>query len=218
MIKVGVITRGKYGARFVETVKKRTPMEVVHAEVPENLPEVIEEPSAFLKGLGEDVFKVDLLVLFSLHPDINLELARMASERGVRSVIIAGGYAKAPLGELQKLKNVNVKVEDICCALRRSGDKTINKFASFLGHPEFSVRVGGDRITEVDVLRGAPCGATWWVAENLKGCRTKEAAARAGLLTQMYPCRATRGVKGNIHKAAEIHRKAMEKALKSATR
>jgi len=39
----------------------------------------------------------------------------------------------------------------------------------------------------------------------------EEAPAYAGLLVQQYPCRAVRGTAGGIHKAAQLHKKAVEK-------
>jgi hypothetical protein len=64
----------------------------------------------------------------------------------------------------------------------------------------------------VEVLRGAPCGSTWHIAKGLVGAGIKDAPAKAGLLVQQYPCRAVRGVKGGIHKAGELHKKAVEMA------
>ena len=69
-------------------------------------------------------------------------------------------------------------------------------------------------ISNIKVIRGAPCGSTWHMAENLIGSKTEDAPAKGGLLVQQYPCRAVRGTKGAIHKAAKLHKEAVEKALK----
>jgi hypothetical protein len=52
------------------------------------------------------------------------------------------------------------------------------------------------------------------MAKGLIGKSIDDAPAYAGLLVQHYPCRAVRGMKGGIHKAAQLHKNAVEKALK----
>jgi len=79
-----------------------------------------------------------------------------------------------------------------------------------------------DRIAGIRVVRGAPCGATWEVAERLKGTPLGDAAIRAGLETQ-YFCKANPAGwdpiygKSPVHFAGEIHSKALKKALTFAT-
>jgi hypothetical protein len=51
------------------------------------------------------------------------------------------------------------------------------------------------------------------MAEKLIGTKVEDAPAKAGLLIQQYPCRAVRGQLGGIHDSAELHKKAMERAL-----
>jgi hypothetical protein len=51
------------------------------------------------------------------------------------------------------------------------------------------------------------------MAKSLVGTKIKEAPAKGGLLVQQYPCRAIRGTRGGIHKAAKLHKEAVEKAL-----
>ena len=46
---VGVIRRGKYGERLLETITKHTDFEVVSAEVPQVLPCFIEDPEELVK-------------------------------------------------------------------------------------------------------------------------------------------------------------------------
>jgi len=44
---VGVVRRGKYGERLLETIRKHTDFQVVSVEVPEVLPDFIEDPEEF---------------------------------------------------------------------------------------------------------------------------------------------------------------------------
>ena len=71
-MRVGVVKRGKYGERLIETIRQQNDFEVVTAEIPELLPGFIEDPEEFLKGLNLDlrVFQSDILILYTFHPDL----------------------------------------------------------------------------------------------------------------------------------------------------
>jgi hypothetical protein len=75
------------------------------------------------------------------------------------------------------------------------------------------VTINEDKVEHVKVIRGAPCGSTWHMADGLKGVSLKDAPAKAGLLIQQYPCRAVRGNKGGIHESAKLHKDAVSKLL-----
>ena len=89
-------------------------------------------------------------------------------------------------------------------------------FASCFGRPKIRVSEKNGIISNIEVIRGAPCGSTWHMAKNLLGSKIEDAPAKGGLLVQQYPCRAVRGTKGAIHKAAKLHKEAVEKALKES--
>lgn len=218
-MQVGVVKRGKYGERLIDTIREHTDFDVVSAEVPAVLPGFIEDPQEFVKGLNLDprIFESDLLILYTFHPDLTPEIVRMAGERGVKAVIIPGGMARAgSIGELEKIAqkyDVHIEVDEICCTLEKCGIPAVDEFAEALGKPEFNVETREGRIYKVNVLRGSPCGGTWHVARGLEGKTVEEAPALAGLLCQQYPCRAVRGTPGGIHTSADLHKDALERAL-----
>ncbi len=219
MISIGVITRGKYGRRLVETIKNNSDFRVTSIEFPEELPDFIENPQDFVSALNPDksVFSNDLIIAYTLHPDLTPQIVRLAGENGARAVIIAGGEAKAggrtELLDLSRKYNIHIEVHEICCDLEKCRNDTVSEFASCFGKPKLKITSKSGLITKVDVIRGAPCGSTWHMAGALAGIRIKDAPAKAGLLVQQYPCRALRGIKGGIHKAGELHKKAVEMAL-----
>jgi hypothetical protein len=221
---VGVVKRGKYGERLIETIKKHTDFQVVSAEVPQHLPGFIEDPEEFVRGLNLDsrVFQADLLILYVFHPDLTPEIVRLAGERGVKAAIIPGGMARAgSIGELEKIAekyNIHIEVDEICCTLEKCGVPAVDEFAAVLGKPELKVETKDGRIASVQVLRGSPCGGTWHSAEGLVGKTVEEAPALAGLICQQYPCRAVRGTPGGIHTSGDLHKDAMERALGRVTR
>ncbi len=218
MISIGVISRGKYGLRLIENIKKNSDFKVSSIQIPEQLPDFIEAPGDFLAGLNLDksVFSSDLVIAYTLHPDLTPEIVRLAGESGAHAVIIAGGAARAGgLSELKNLSeqyNIHVEVHEICCDIEKCGNNVVDEFASCFGMPELRITTKGGLVSNVEVLRGAPCGSTWHMAKGLSGISAKDAPAKAGLLVQQYPCRALRGIKGGIHKAAQLHKKAVKKA------
>lgn len=75
------------------------------------------------------------------------------------------------------------------------------------------------KIEDIEVLRGAPCGATWDAAQRLEGLRVEEALVRIGLEVQFF-CSADPASwdplygKSPVHFAGEIHKSALKKAVK----
>jgi hypothetical protein len=218
-MRVGVVTRGKYGERLIETIKDKTDFEVVSINLPQFLPDFIEDPEEFLDDLNLDpkFFSSDLIITYSLHPDITPEIVIRAGKGGAQAVIVPGGMARAgSLFELQKIADIYgiyIEVDEICCTLEKCGVEAVDIFAEKFGQPEIDVEVEDGRISNVHVVRGSPCGSTWHVAKEIVGKRLEDAPPRAGLLCQMYPCRAVRGGEGGIHTSGDLHKYAMEKAL-----
>ncbi|TGC09720.1 DUF166 domain-containing protein [Methanolobus halotolerans] len=218
MSTIGVITRGKYGKRLIGTIVSRTGLDVVSAALPESIPDFIDEPEVFLEeiDLENTVFRSDILITYSLHPDLTMAIAQKAGKEGVRSLIVPGGAAKAPVIELDQIAKqygMYIEIEEICCTL--SDNPAISDFTSKLARPVLEIDTDGNRISAVRVIRGAPCGSTWHMAEKLIGTKIEEAPSRAGLLIQQYPCRAARGTLGGIHKSADIHKETVEEAIRA---
>ncbi len=217
MTRIGVITRGKYGNRLIDTISSKTEMEVVHTFVPQMLPDFIDEPDEFLEGLNIDssVFDSNIVITYSLHPDLTVAIAHKAGKAGVKALIVPGGASKAPVVELEgiaKQYGMLIEVEDICCTLQEKPET--KELCSHLSSPVLDINVDKGIIESVEVLCGAPCGSTWHMAKELVGMKVEEAPARAGLLIQQYPCRAVRGNMGGIHESGEIHKKAVEDAIR----
>lgn len=216
MTTIGVITRGKYGRRFIEIILSQTDLNVISADIPANIPEFIEDPSSFIEklNLNNDVFNADTLITYSLHPDLTPEIAKLAGKSGVRALIIPGGASRAPIAELDNISKqygMYIEVDDICCTLKPN--PAAPEYTSKFGSPVLNIKTRDGKIIDVNVIRGAPCGSTWQMAEKLIGIPVNDAPARAGLLIQQYPCRAVRGKLGGIHESAQIHKKAVEQAL-----
>lgn len=218
MTVIGVITRGKYGHRLIESVKEHSDFSVVTADLPEFVPVFIEEPDEFLESLNFDtnVFSADILVTYSLHPDLTSAIAKLAAKARVKSLIVPGGPSRASVPELKKISEtsgMDVEVDEICCTLEPNSCN--RPFAEIFGSPILKVRTENGKIAHVDVIKGAPCGSTWHMAKEIVGVPVKDAPPKAGLLIQHYPCRAARGDLGGIHESGELHKQALIKALEN---
>ncbi|MCX9083552.1 MAG: DUF166 domain-containing protein [Candidatus Methanoperedens sp.] len=222
MLSIGVITRGKYGLRLIENVRKNSNFKISSVEIPENLPDFIEEPADLIDELIPDksILSNDLIITYTLHPDLTPQIIRLAGENGAKSVIIAGGASnaggQAEITRLSKEHNINVQIHEICCEIVCTGEKTIDEFATRFGRPDLRVNTNIGVISKIEIIRGAPCGSTWHMAKELVGIKVEEAPAKAGLRIQQYPCRAVRGNRGGIHKAAKLHKESVEKALEKS--
>jgi hypothetical protein len=86
------------------------------------------------------------------------------------------------------------------------------------GAPAFAVEVVGGKIARIEVLRGAPCGATWDAALRVIDMPVEEAAVRIGLEVQ-YFCVADPSDwdpisgKSAVHFAGDVHKSAFARAL-----
>lgn len=170
--------------------------------VEERLPAVIEEASAYLP----ETIDADLVLDYLAHPDLSCDLADMCRDRGIP--IIASG---------KKHKNRWVHTPPICCALPRQAD--VGPYGQRFGYPEFVVTLSADnRITDVRVVRGAPCGASWKAAEKMRGLPASDAIVRIGLETQFFCSADPAGWdplwgKSPVHLAADLHAHAFIKAV-----
>jgi hypothetical protein len=87
------------------------------------------------------------------------------------------------------------------------------------GNPEFQLEMENDKIIRVEVLRGSPCGATWEAVKKIVNLSAEQALIKIGIETQ-YFCTADpsnwdpKYGKSPVHLAAELHNKALARALK----
>lgn len=218
MTLIGVITRGKYGHRLIDTVKEHSDFSVVTSDLPELVPLFIEEPDQYLEALNFDkrVFSAEIVITYSLHPDLTSAIAKLASRAGVRSLIVPGGPSRASIPELNKISEasgMDIEVHEICCTLEPN--EFNRPFTDIFGSPSLEVKTKDEKIVDVKVLKGAPCGSTWYMAKEIIGVPLKDASPKAGLLIQHYPCRAARGDLGGIHESGELHKQAFIKALEN---
>ena len=202
-MKVGIVARGKHGKFTANEMAKY--FEVSIFELPEELPAIVEDVS-----LPEDVLNADVLISYSEHPDISIRI--LESAKAGLIIFTGKSGSKVQLKKVAEERGLKLLLVDICCVV--PSVKGFEEFFSIFGKPEFEVEVEDGKLRDVRVIRCAFCGATRFVAEKLKDVSVQEAPRLAGYYTQIYPCLASRGVEGGIHLAAEMHKIAIERALR----
>jgi len=228
-LKIGIIKRGKYGSRLIDTLKNHSPFEVAFIEIQEDLPSLIDYPENYITNEDLDFFKdSDLVISFALHIDLDLYIAELCAKNNTE-LLIPGEEAVWHSERsviVKELKNTGVTFAfpRTMCMLGEKSSPALGEYTKLFGMPEFKCGIENGKIVSCEAIKSAPCGASYFVAENIVGCSVKDAPKQAALLAQYYPCRAPRGynyvadeVEG-IHLAAEIHKKAMEDAIKNERR
>ena len=221
-----VFTQGAYGERNLENLRRRAPQDWVIEDsvIPGDLPAMIEEPEGIVEGMGLGG-SWDLVLFMGESPSAFTLLPSILEKLKVGAVIApVDDYNWLPLGlerqiggEIEEI-DVDIVFPRTFCTLTPVGVPSIDVFAELFGAPGLKVEVIDGKVSGVDVLRGAPCGSTHYMAEKLPGTKIGDAKPRAGTLVQIYPCLASRRVDrffgdAPIHVAGKIAEKALEKAL-----
>lgn len=222
-----IFTQGRYGERILENVRRRAPegWEVDHRTLPEALPSMIEDPEEFVSGL-ELQGEWDLVLFLGESPSAFTLLPNVMDRLSSRAIIApVDDYSWLPLGLERQIRSEleGSSVKSVFprpfCTLKPLGVPAIDEFAQVFGSPRLRLFVEGGKIDQVEVLRGAPCGSTWFMAERLPGSGVDEAGQKAAILVQIYPCLASRRTErllgdAPIHIAGHLAEKAVEDALK----
>jgi hypothetical protein len=226
-MKILAIVQGNYGKRMAEAWQKYGPpgWEIETLEITSSLPTMMEDPSEFLPP---DIPRADLVISLGEHPGVAELVPGIVKAAGARAVIapvdnrawLPPGLAKQLEKDLQKM-GVPVVFPVTFCALQEedSDNPLIREFARHFGYPEVEIDVEADRVKEARVIRSAPCGSTYFVAEELKGTKTQDAEEKSGILHHNYPCLATMNVDWQfhdtlMHRAGYFTKQAVNRALK----
>lgn len=191
------------GEKKIQGVKKFgegiTITEIISIDV--FLPEFIEEPENFIS----DQFTTDLVLNYLKHPDLLNYLVNICEKKKI-PVISAG-------------KKCGGFTPFTCCGLGK--DETLGVYGKNFGFPQYAVCLDGERIKKIQVLRGAPCGATWDALQEYVDCSVEELLTRLPRQVQ-YLCSADPSGfdpvsgKSPVHFAGYVHIAALKKAIEKA--
>ena len=191
---------------------------------PSGLPAFIEEPEKLLPSSPPNC---DVLLNIGLHPDILAVTPALAERTRAKAVI-------TPLenrnwcrrGLRRQLEDALAELGVECafpkpfCSLEETGTPVIDAFVRRyrVGKPIVEVKTAGNRIAAVQVLRSAPCGSTWFVAQQIKGIRPSGLDDAVAVAHHAFPCTASMEVDPEVgepilHVAGYAVRGAVRQAL-----
>ena len=220
MLKVTIATDGPYGDRAYDTIKKEFNTVFLELEPPTSMfMDDIEIP-------GEDVKLIEgsnILITYTTHPDLTLELVERFADK-VDWIIVAAWRGDGFKNQLESYNNVICPY--IMCELEENGNPIYDKFVSDIGKPKVVLKLDGENLKDIVVLRSSPCGSTTFVAdfikENYLGKKLdpENLPTEAGLKLQHYPCRASKmrlftDEECKKEMASGLHRDAFEEAIES---
>ena len=219
MLKVVIVTDGKYGDRAFETINELFDTAFIELEKPEAM--FIDEiviPERDLKIIES----ADILIAYTNHPDLTLELVDMFHNQ-VEWIIVASWKGDGFKNQL--MSHGNVTCPYIMCELEENGNPKFDEFVSKIGKPKVILEYDNDKISDITVLRSSPCGSTAFVAGYLKEKYIgqtpdiEDFPKEAGLKLQHYPCRAAKirlfsDEECKKQLASGLHKDAFEDAMK----
>jgi hypothetical protein len=170
-------------------------------DIDEPLPGLIENGNDYLP----ETIDADLVLDYLKHLDLSNDLWLLCEKLGIPVVAsnkkTTGKWAMTPR---------------TCCAL--PPHEILGEYGKMFGGPEFEVEIKDGMISDIKVIHGAPCGATWEAAAQTQGVPVEEAPVHIGLRTQ-YFCSANPAGwdvmygKSPVHFAAELHTAALVNAI-----
>lgn len=233
--RVLAVTQGLWGERIADHVRGTAQdWRVSSWSAPAFLPPMIDDPDDFLP---DELPATDLLLSLGETPGLAQLIPDIVDRTGASAVIapidqgssLPEGLARQVEGWLEA-RGVPVVFPKPFCSLtedsynrppirRTYDDPLIRRFASRFGRPSFQLEIQEDRIGEVLILRGTPCGSARKVAEEIPGTSIEEAVDRAGMLLHHFPCLASMDMDADyqdtlMHESGNIVKEGFREALK----
>ena len=166
-------------------------------KIPENLPLFMEEPE---KYLPENLPNCDLVLAIGMHPDLLSAIPTIVKRTNAKGIIVPIENRNwCPRGLKRQLEE---KLQDIgiehafpkpFCSLEETGSPVIDGFIERykIGKPLVEVEVTDGMISNAWVTRSAPCGSTWYVAQQIKKSRITQIVDTVAIAHHAYPCTAS---------------------------
>jgi len=206
-----LVLGSKYGRRAARTIDARSEHEAEFLEVNEPPENVILDEESAERLLPAEIAGFDLVVCYLRHPDLQLALAERTD--------VPIYYALLPEPALRRQirdRHDAVAFADPtpCSMLPETGVDAIDRLLERFGRPEVRVKVSSGVIESVEVVRGAPCGATWAAADRVEGMEAGREAVNTFVLTACHHCVAPRlGRYESKDVSSYYHGKALADAL-----
>ncbi|UMZ72504.1 DUF166 domain-containing protein [Natranaerofaba carboxydovora] len=238
-MKILAIFEGAYGERIINNIENNMPEDwwVTSFTPPDIAEPVVDYPEEYLP---QELPQVDLILHMaenSQAPQLLPEIVDMSGAKGVIASIDDSSWIPPGLrNQLEKQlgkKGVAIVFPKPLCSINEGScgfedsyyeyeSEIIEEFSRYFGRPKFDVTLDEEnKIKKVEVLRGAPCGATHYTVKKIKGMSVDEVTPKAGLMSIHYPCLASmefeKKKEGNIdtimHISGKIFNEELDKAM-----
>jgi hypothetical protein len=197
---------------------------------PSELPELIDDVEPYLPKV---LPRVDLLLAIGLHPDLLAvlpSLAAIAHATAIIAPIEDPGWCPTSLRRELQSSFDNVGIEWVFprpfCDLDATGGGLIEAFVRRyqIGKPVLEMPLLGNQISDTRIIRSAPCGSTWYMAQQIKWSAADDLENLEQAISKAhhgYPCTASMEMEPELkdtilHKSMYIIRNAVEDALMKA--
>lgn len=175
--------------------------------------------------------EAEIAILSELHPDLLLELPPFLKDSAkIKAIIVPQeNPVRIPRRQIEEIcarEGLEIAFPKPFCDLQPRADQSlITRFTEEfkIGRPKVSVAVDNRGVIHhVEVLRSAPCGSTWFVAQQVARVdarNTRELHDRISASHHSYPCTASMERDPEIgdailHKAGYLIRAAIEEGIR----
>jgi NAD-dependent dihydropyrimidine dehydrogenase PreA subunit len=205
-MRISILISGEYGfkiANGIATHGLASNIVGIH-EFPsfKNFPELIDDISEYIP---KKIHASDLIIAAGLFGDINIVIPNVTKISGAKSIIAPIYHPQQlPLGLQNEIKSkldndITIVFPKPFCSLSPIGDILIDKFTKIFGKPKFEIETDNEsdeidinnNISSVKVIHGAPCGSSWFIADNITGIPLKDAEFEANNKLHNFPCSAS---------------------------
>jgi len=196
-------------------------------KMPENLPPFIEDPE---KILPENLPNCDVVLAVGMHLDLLSIIPTIVKRTNAKGVIVpienrnwCPTGLKRQLEEKLEEAGVEHAFPKPFCSLEENGRPIIDGFMKRyrIGKPLVEVDVTDGMISDATVIRSAPCGSTWYVAQQIKWSKISQMEDTVAVAHHSYPCTASMEIDPELnepilHKAGYNIREAVKDAIERA--
>ena len=228
-----IMSNDNYGTRIIENICNRgSPSWIWGIHEFSDVPPIrvlLDEPESLSKYLPGNIPKCDLILSLGLPSSLQALVPTIAEKVGASAAIIAidnpdwvpPGLKRQIMDELDNI-GVAYAFPKPLCSLEETGNPCIDEFAKYFGKPKLEIKAENKIIRHVEVLRGSPCGSTWYIAEKITNFPVEPRERLWDKLAKAhhtYPCLASMQIDPELgdtilHKSQYIIREAIEEALR----
>jgi thymidylate synthase len=191
-----IIYNSDYGERFLHHVSAHAPREwaVAGYKMTVSLPAVIDDPEAYLPP---DLPRADLMIYVGQDRKLAELISDLAEASGAAEVLVpVDNRSHLPAGLARQVKRrmdrsgVASAFPAPFCSLKPEDGQGIfiREFAGKFGSPRLRVTTAEGCLQSVEVLRGAPCGNTHYVARHIPGTQLADSVEETARQFHAHPC------------------------------